>query len=137
MTNLYTALRAILAADTATQTALSGGQVWSYWPRTYATPCIVIEVDRDEEQNQLTGASASGMLQSTVTLTCRASDPNGGPQAWSLWSAVRHALHGKTIAGIDYILDDTVDSATPKEDGSTDHWYDRIMSFSVTRMEAV
>jgi hypothetical protein len=137
MTNLYTAIVAILNADTPTQTALAGGKVWSYWPRTYKTPTVIVEVDRDEEQNQLTGASTSGMLASEVTITCRAGDPGGGPAAWSLWYAVRNALHGKTINSIDYVLEDTADSDTPKDDGSTDHWYDRVMSFSVTRLEPV
>jgi hypothetical protein len=132
--NLNTAIRSILEADTATQAALAGGQVWSYWPRTYQTPTIVIEVDKDDEQNQLTGASSSGMLISEVTITCRAGT---GPLAWALWSAVRNALHGQTINGIDYVLEDTADADAPKDDGSTDHWYDRIASFNVMRMEPV
>jgi hypothetical protein len=137
MSNPYIAIKAVLEADTPTQTALAGGQIWSYWPRTYTTPCIVIEIDKEDEQNQLTGASDSGMLISPVTITCRAGDPGGGPAAYALWLAVRNVLSGKTIAGIDYILDDTADSATPKSDGSTDHWYDKVMSFNVTRFEPI
>lgn len=137
MINPYTAIVAALTADQATQTALAGGKIWSYWPRTYATPCIVVEVDRDEEQNDLSGKAPSGMLISDLTITCRASDPGGGPQAWALWNAVRNALAGQTIGGIDFVLDDTADSDAPKSEGSTDHWYDRVMSFTVLRSEAI
>lgn len=137
MTNLYTAIKTILAADGPTTTALNGGQIWSYWPRTYQTPCIVVEVDKDAEQNQLTGASSSGMLISEVTITCRAGDPGGGPASWSLWNAVRDALHGETLLGIEFVLEDTADSAAPKAEGSTDQWYDRVMTFNCLRLEPV
>lgn len=139
-TNLYTAIKAILLADTPTQNALQDGKIWGAWPRTYATPCLVIEVDKDDEQNDLSGGSASGMLISSVTITCRGGDGEGSgdglADAWTLWSAVRAALRGKTINGIDFVLDDTADSNMPKNEGSTLHWYDRVMSWSTTRMEA-
>ncbi len=132
MSDLYTTIKGILQVDSGTQAALAGGQIWSYWPRTYAVPCIVIEIDKSAEQNQLSGASASGMAISEVTITCRASDPGGGPAVYAIWLAVRAALSGKTIAGIDYILEDTADSSVPKAEGSTDHWYDKVMTFNVT-----
>ena len=134
MINPYIAIKSVLQNDAGKQTALAGGSIWSYWPRTYAVPCIVVEVDKDEEQNDLSGKAPSGMLVSEITITCRGAT---GPVAWSLWCAVRNALAGQTIGGVDYILDDTADSDTPKSEGSTDHWYDRVMSFTTIRSEVI
>lgn len=133
MINPYIAIKSVLQNDAATQAALSGGQIWSYWPRTYATPCIVVEVDKDDEQTDLSGKAPSGMMISEITITCRAGDPGGGLASWAVWAAVKAALAGQSIGGMDYILDDTADSATPKSEGSTDHWYDRVMSFTTIR----
>ena len=76
-------------------------------------------------------------MQYAITITCRAGDPGGGPKADALRQAVRNLLSGQTINGIDFVLEDTVDAAVPKAEGSTDHWYDQIMSFAIARQEPI
>lgn len=100
-------------------------RIWNGWERVNAYPCIVVEVDDDEPQNDLHGVS--GMDVSQVTITCRDNTDTG---ANALWEAVRSSLAGYSGA-FDAILDDTQRSSTPKNEGSTARWYDRVMSFTI------
>jgi hypothetical protein len=123
--NLYTEVRAALLASSPVAAIVGSGtsaKVWSRWPRTYSTPCIVMEVDGDEEQNDLLGQS--DLMISDVTITCRADTSNG---ARSLWEAVRAVLLGYS-GTFDAIIDSTADSQTPRGEGSEDQFCDRVMS---------
>jgi len=125
VTEISTALLA--AADV---TALVGSdpattRIWNGWERVNAYPCIVIEVDSDDEQNDLRGKA--DLVISEVAVTCRA---NTDSESLTLWQAVRAALAGYSGGGLDLVLDDTAHSATPKAEGSMAHWYDRVMSYT-------
>jgi hypothetical protein len=132
--NLFTDLRTALLAMPAVAAIVGSGataKVWNGWQRIYATPCIVIDLDGDAEQNDLSGSSA-GLLISEVTITCRTDDDDA---THALWLAVRAGLRGYR-GTFDAILDDTAQSTPAKSDGSTGHWYDRVMSFTVMRTES-
>lgn len=101
-------------------------RVWTLWPRTYSVPCVVIEEDIENEQNDLDGGSIGVIAD--VTLTVRAASHEA---SHALWELVRARLATLSCAEACCILDNTVHSATPKSDGSTDHWYDHVMSLTV------
>lgn len=126
--NLKTEIQNVLLAD-ATVTAITGAntsaRIWASWPRTDEAKCVVVETDEDTDQNDLRGLS--DMTISVVTVTCRESTD---ALAHALWSAVRDCLAGYS-GTFEAILDGTDHSTTPKSDGSTGHWYDRIMTFTI------
>jgi hypothetical protein len=135
--NLYTAIRnALLGLSTVTGGAAGVGsgpsaRIWNQWPRTYQTPCIVMEIDDEAENNDLSG---KGEIKSVaLVLTCRTSVDSSSQ---TLSQAVRNGLAGYH-GTFDAILDDTAHAAVPKSEGSTDHWYDRVMSFTVLMSEAI
>ena len=133
--NLYQEVRTVLAAEDKITAIVGAGvntRIWSRWPRTYNTPCIVMEIDEDAENPDL--ATGTGdLIISAVTITCRADTSNG---ARALWALVRSLLAG--YAGVfDAVLDSTGDAEVPKAEGSTEHWYDRVMDFTMFRSEPV
>ena len=125
---------ALLALPAVTAIVGSGAtaRIWSDWQRTYTVPCIIIDIDKEEEQNDLTG-KAGGLVVADVTLTCRESTET---LREVLRQAVRSGLSGYS-GTFDGILDDTQNAAVPKDDGSDGHWYDAVMSFTMLWQEAV
>jgi hypothetical protein len=130
MINLYELLSGILLAAPAVNTLVGSdpktAKIWNSWERVNAYPCIVIEVDSDDENNDLSGYS--GMTSSKVAVTCRG---NSDSDSFALWIAVRAALGSYASNDVDIILDSTSHSATPKGEGSTAHWYDRIGDYTI------
>jgi hypothetical protein len=124
-TEISTALLAAPAVTALVGSDATSARIWNGWERVNACPCIVIEVDDDEEQNDLRGKS--DLTISTPTITCRADTDT---EAQALWKAVRATLAAYHANGLDLILDDTARSNTPKSEGSTAHWYDRVMSYT-------
>ena len=129
MINLATEIGNVLLANAAVAT-LTGSdpitaKIWNGWERVNAYPCVVIEIDDDSEQNDLSGTAT--MIISDVTLTCRG---NSDTDSRDLWAAVRACLAGYS-GTFEAILNDTQVSNTPKEEGSTAHWYDRLMNFTI------
>ena len=108
----------------------TGARIWNSWPRTYATPAVVIDVVDEQEQNTLDGNSDAVIAQ--VDVNCRAETHAVSDD---LAHAVRTALKG--YAGtFDAILDDTEHNEIPESDGSTKHWYDHVMHFTMLWQEA-
>lgn len=134
MATIHDIRDALLALPAVTAIVGSGAtaRVWSDWQRTYTAPCIIVELDKEEEQNDLTGR-AGGLIVADVTLTCRAATSDVSD---TLRDAVRAGLSGYSGA-FDAILDDTQNAAVPKDDGSDLHWYDNVMSFTMLWQEAV
>lgn len=113
-----------LPAVSAIVGAGSSARIWNGWARTYATPCVVMDLDSAEDQNDLSG-TAGGVI-GEGTLTCRADTSD---QADALRTAVRGGMAGYSGA-FTLIFDDTTYTNTPRGDGSTAHWFDRILSFT-------
>lgn len=132
--NLFTDLRnALLALPAVTAIVGSGAsaKIWNSWPRTYEVSCIVMDIDSEEENNCIDGKG--GLITASVTVTCRAATHDASD---ALQEAVRHGLAGYS-GTFEAVLDSTVHSETPKADGSTEHWYDHVMDFSMLWLEAV
>ena len=135
VTNLFPSLNAALLGM-AGVTALVGGsdpktaRIWNSWQRVNAYPCIVVEIDDEDEQNDL--QAQPDLVIAEVTITCRA---NTDDESDALQQAVRAGLAGYSGA-FDAILDHTAHSETPRNDGSKLHWYDRVMSFTMIWNEA-
>jgi hypothetical protein len=139
--NLSQAIQdALLTMDAVT--ALVGddplsARMWANWERVNAYPCIIVEIDREDPQNDLQGRG--GLVVAEVTITCRAETCVG---AVALREAVKlnGTDPGTGLAGysgdFDAVLDGTASAAAPKGDGSTAHWYDQVMSFTVLYQEA-
>jgi hypothetical protein len=127
--DLFTALRTVLL-DTNSVTAIVGAadaaRIWNSWPRTYDVPCLVLDVDREDEQNDLSGHS--GLTIAEVAITARG---NTHDQSDALCNTVKPVLCGYAGGTFDAILDHVVHSETPKMDGSTGHWYDHVMGFTM------
>jgi hypothetical protein len=98
------------------------GHVWDGWPRTTACPCIVMELDDEEEQNYLDTGKGTGQVGSLV-LTCRAETPE---QADSLRTALRSGLVGLHSTTFDLVINSIAESQVEKQDSSVGHYYDRV-----------
>ena len=138
---LFTEIRSALLSIPAVA-ALVGGdgdtakaKIWNSWQRVNAYPCIVIEVDGDDENNTLDGTG--DLVNSDVVLTCRDLTAEGSK---ALRDAVRGTPAAPGLAGwsgtFEAVLEHTVRSATPTGDGSKAHWYDNVMSFTVQWSDA-
>lgn len=107
-------------------------KIWNSWERAPQVPCIVIDVDSEDSQNDL-GGRAVGKI-ATVTVTCRA---NTHADSDALADAVETngTDPGTGLAGYEgtffAVHERTVHSETPKGEGSSDHWYDHVMEFTV------
>jgi hypothetical protein len=127
--DLFTEIRSVLlVASPVTELVGSGtkiARIWNSWQRTNTYPCAVVEIDDDAENPTLDGTG--DMVTSSVTITCRDNTEAG---AKALRDAVKAALGGHS-GTFDAILDSSVRSAHPKGDGSTDHWYDNVMSWTL------
>ncbi len=106
-------------------------------------PAIIIEVDDERYQNDLSGTS--GRIYVDVNVVCRADDRTGSR---ALADAVRlngtdpgTGLHGYKDTVLSTVLDawleDIVNSATPRADASDRYWYDANMSFVCTAVVTV
>ena len=134
--NIFTNLRSALAGMPAVVALVTDGgkvpaRIWNTWPRTYPTPCIVMDVDSEEETPHLGGQGE--LVIATVVLTCRSDSES---QAHALQEAVRSGLAHYAGTDFDVVIDSTVRSQTPKSDGSTDHWYDNILDTTMFWTEA-
>jgi hypothetical protein len=123
------AVTAIVGSDTTT------ARIWNSWQRvtgTSAYPCLVMDIDGEEEQNDL--QALPDLVIAEVTITCRASTHDDSD---ALQSAVKSngTTPGTGLAGyagsFQAILDRTTHSEAVKGDGSTAHWYDHIMTFTI------
>lgn len=135
--NLFTELRTLMLA-TPGITALVGGtgtgaRIWNSWPRTYTTPCIVIDIDQEDLQNDLTGHSSLTIAQ--ITITCRG-DSHMASDAVSDEVKVL-AGYGNGDSEFQMVWDSIVHAEVPKDDGSTAHWYDHVMDGVAIWPEAV
>ena len=134
--NLATSIRAALIAMSPV-TSLVGGstsattRIWSAWPRTYTTPCVVIEVDSEDESPHLTGQDS--LITASVVLVCRA---DTDAQANALQRAVRSGMAAYS-GSFSVIIESTARSNTPKAEGSADHWYDHSIDCTIQWNEAV
>ncbi len=136
ISNIFIDLKAALLTMPAV-TALVGSvsataRVWNSWQRVNAYPCIVMDIDREVEQNDLSGLP--DLIVAEVTITCRDNTHDGSD---ALQQAVRNngTNPGTGLAGysgtFQAILDDTVHAEVPKNDGSGAHWYDHVMTFTI------
>jgi hypothetical protein len=128
--NIFVDLKAALLTGPAV-TAIVGddsagtpARVWNSWPRTYQDPCLVMDVD-DEGENPFLGTGTGDLVNGEATITCRA-DTHDGSHA--LAEAVKDLLGGWS-GTFQAILEHTAHAEVPKNDGSTNHWYDHVMSF--------
>jgi hypothetical protein len=136
-TELFTALKSaictigpvmeLVATDPADANT---ARVWSDWQRAYTTPCIVMDIDREEPQNDI--AAYSNLSIDQITLTCRADTHS---ESDALYEAI------KPLAGMStpfhLIFDEVIHATTEKADGSTGHWYDHIVSCTLMRAEVI
>ena len=132
--NLFVDLKAALMNVPAIVSLVGGSttpRIWNSWARTYPTPCIVMDIDRESENNDLSGKG--GLITADVTVTCRTDTHDTSDELQEL---VRSALAGYS-GTFEAILDDTTHAEIEKNDGSTGHWYDHVMSFTMLWLEAV
>lgn len=125
--NFFTELRTLMLATPGIATLIggtgTGARIWNSWPRTYATPCIVIDIDQEDLQNDLTGHSDLTIAQ--ITITCRGDSHMASDAVSDAVKAL--AGYGTTSSTFQMVWDSIVHSDTPKEDGSTGHFYDHVM----------
>ncbi len=127
--NIFIPLKAALLSLPAV-TALVGddvatpARVWNSWPRTYADPCIVMDVD-EEGENPFLDTGVGDLVSAEVVLTCRA-DTHDASDA--LAAAVKAGLGGWSTDFV-AVLQNTAHSEVPKNDGSTAHWYDHVQTW--------
>ena len=129
--NIFVSLRAALLAMPAVSSLVGGTRVWNTWPRTYAGPCVIMEVDSEDETPHLGGQGE--LVIATVVLTCRADMES---QSHTLQEAVRSGLAHYAGADFDVVIESTTRSAVPKAEGSTDHWYDNVIDCTFLWSEA-
>lgn len=131
--NMFVYLRNLLltiAPVTAIVGTGNNARIWNGWARSNAVPCIILDIDREVLQNDLSGTS--DLTIADITITCRG---NTHLESDALSDAV------KAIAGhsgdFGFVFDSIVHSDTPKEDGSTGHWYDHVMDGYATWRESI
>ena len=120
-----------LPAVTAIVGEKTKARIWNSWQRTYATPCVIIEIDTEEEQNYLDTGKGDGII-AAVTLTCRA-DTHDVSDA--LQTALRHGMAGYH-GYFDLVINSTAHSEAEPGDGSTSHWYDHVLDCTAIWSEA-
>ncbi|MGA2035876.1 MAG: hypothetical protein ABSG68_26815 [Thermoguttaceae bacterium] len=118
------AVAAIVASDAHAPDPTTA-RIWNSWERKNAYPCIIMDIDREAEQNDLSGRG--DLIIAEVTVTCRDNTHDGSD---ALQQAVRAGLAGYS-GDFQAVLDDTTHAEPPKGDGSTAHWYDHVMSFTM------
>lgn len=102
-------------------------------------PAILIEVDNESPQNDLTGRG--GLRLGDVTITCRAATRQG---ARALAEAIRvngtnpgTGLAGYAGASFDAVLDGIAEAYQPKGVGNDKGYYDTVMSFNSFASETI
>ncbi len=128
--NIHTTLRTALLAMPGVA-AIVGTRIWNTWPRTYTTPCIVIDVDEERETPHLGGQGE--LVFGSIVLNCRADTAS---QAHALQEAVRSGLAAHDGTEFDVSIDSTIRAETPKGEGSTEHWYDELIDCTLVWTEA-
>lgn len=128
--NIHTTLRTALLAMPGVA-AIVGTRVWNTWPRTYATPCLVIDVDEERETPHLGGPG--DLVIGSIVLVCRGDTASA---AHALQEAVRNGIAAYAGTAFDATLESTVRAETPKGEGSTEHWYDELMDYTFYWTEA-
>ena len=129
-TNLKTTLLTFSPVTNLIGSTSSTIRAWNGWQRygqtqgQVAYPCMIVDVDNEEEQNDL--LAIPQFIIAEITITCR-DNTDAGCQ--SLHQALRTSLGGYH-GTFDSILENTVHTDTPKNDGSGQHWYDRISSWT-------
>jgi hypothetical protein len=131
MNIIATVRTALLAVSPVTAIVGSGtsARIWGDWQRSETVPCIIIEVDAEDESPCLVGQE--DLVTGSVVITCRA---DTGAAAHTLQEAVRAGLDD---SGLLISLESTARSATPKAEGSTEHWYDEVMDYTIQWTETV
>lgn len=135
--DLITALKTMSAVTALVGSGTSARIRTDDFERNETLPAVLIEVDEDTPQNDLTGRG--GLTYSDVTVTCRASTISGSR---ALAEAVKFngaipgtGLCGKASAAFDSYLDHTESAVVYKDDGTNVHWYDTLLSFVVSYPE--
>lgn len=102
---------------------------------------IIIEVDRMDPQNDLTGTG--GLTYADVNISCRAATRT---QVDALATAVKRngttpgtglAGYGDNQTQLNSVLEDEVDSETPREEGSQRAWYTVEQTYIMSYAEDV
>ena len=126
--NIFIPLKAALLSLPAV-TALVGddvatpARVWNSWPRTYADPCIVMDVDEEGENSFLDTGVGDLVRRGRAHLPRRHHDASD-----ALAAAVKAGLGGWSTDFV-AVLQNTAHSEVPKNDGSTAHWYDHVQTW--------
>ena len=123
--DIVKAVRAVLIVD-ETVIGIVSNRIWSHWPRTDDSPCVFIEVDSSEEQNYLDTGASDGVISSIVVTARSESEVT----TESLRDAIKSCLAGYS-GTFEAVLESAAMAATPKEEGSTAHWYDCVLDFSI------
>ena len=130
--NIEKELRDALVAMEAV-TAIVSTRIWDEWFRTETTPSIVFEFDTEDQENDLGGKG--GKVIGDINVICRA-DTRAASR--DLAEAVRlngtdpgTGLAGYTSSTVNATLLGQQPVATPKSEGSNDHWYDTNMNFEL------
>jgi len=101
---------------------------------------IIVEIDRATPQNDLSGLG--GLTYAEVNISCRAATRS---QADALATAVKRngtdpgtGLAGYGGSGTEFhsVLEDEVNSETPREDGSQKTWYTVEQTYIMSQQEA-
>ena len=126
--NIFTEVRAVLLADETVAGIVGSGtsaKIWNNWNRGDEVPCVVMESDSETENPDLGGTGS--LVFGDITITCRDAE---SADSRTLRDAGKSALGGYS-GTFDAILDDTVQSDTPRGDGSRAVWYDQVMSYTM------
>ena len=130
--NIERELRDALLSMSAV-TTIVGTRVWCEWFRTDVLPAVVFEIDDETQQNAVSGKGS--LILADVNIICRA---NTRAKSRELAEAVRTngTSPGTGLAGwygdlFTAILESRTPAAIPKEEGSTDYWYDMNLGFSL------
>lgn len=131
---------ALLAMPAVTAIVGSGddARIWSdHFPQETDLPAILLEVDTADHGNTLDGRG--GLVQATLTLTCRAATKRASRE---LAEAVRtggtdpgSGLAGYSDEHIDAVLESTAAAYVHTSDGGDDGRWDTVMEFALTYAE--
>jgi hypothetical protein len=132
--NIFVEVRNALLNVSGVTTIVGSGtaaRIWNSWQRTWTTPCLVVDVDEETPEQELDGHG--NLTYATVTITARATTHLESDNLSDLVKAFLAGYSGT----FDAYFDNLVHSETPKDDGSTDHFYDHVMSFTMSWNEAL